>query len=64
MADRLLTNEQVAEMLGVHPRTVAKWGKDGVLPAVQIAGSNRYKVIRFSEAAILEWMAQRPAVTG
>jgi excisionase family DNA binding protein len=58
--DRYLTNVEVAHLIKVHPRTVNRWAKEGVLPAVLIAGSTRHRTIRFSEKAILEWMAERP----
>ena len=39
---RLLTANEVAELLSVHPRTVHRLRKQGLLPAVAIFGTWRY----------------------
>ena len=38
VASRLLTVEEAARQLGVHPGTVHRWVADGALPAVQPGG--------------------------
>jgi excisionase family DNA binding protein len=48
--DRLRTAEQVARLLGVRPRTVLEWARDGVVPSVRLSP----KCVRFDEALILD----------
>lgn len=38
----VLTSEEVAELLGVSPKTVVNMAKDGRLPARHIPGTRRY----------------------
>lgn len=37
----LLTPRQVAEILGVHPQTVARWAREGHLKCVLTPGRHR-----------------------
>lgn len=44
--DRLLTNREVADMLGVHPNTVKRMANAGELPFIRIVkrGDRRYRL--------------------
>jgi excisionase family DNA binding protein len=44
---------EVADLLHVHPKTVARWAKQGLLPHRRILGGHR----RFPEAVIRELAA-------
>lgn len=48
MSDKLITSRQAAEILGVHPRTVARWGREGRLDSarVQIGAPHNYRYVR------------------
>jgi excisionase family DNA binding protein len=48
-----LRSAEVADLLGVSPKTVARWAKEGRLPFVRTLGGHR----RYSEAAIRELTA-------
>jgi excisionase family DNA binding protein len=48
-----LRTADVAELLGVSPKTVARWAKDGRLPFRRTLGGHR----RYPEAAIRELAA-------
>jgi predicted DNA-binding transcriptional regulator AlpA len=53
--DRLITEKQVAEMLGLNPSTVRHWRmRRAVLPFIEIGGS-----IRYSLAAVEAELARR-----
>ncbi|MBD0273395.1 MAG: helix-turn-helix domain-containing protein [Acetobacteraceae bacterium] len=41
--DPLLTDDDVAERLGVSPRTVRRWRRKGLLPFVKAAGTVRIR---------------------
>lgn len=41
---RLRTRKEVIEMLGISLPTLHTWTKDGVIPAVRIGSSVRYKM--------------------
>lgn len=53
--DPILSPREVAAMLGVHPKTVTRWAKDGKITAVRtLGGHRRYRaseVRRVMEAA-------------
>lgn len=40
--DTLLTRDEAAEYLRVHPDTVRRWAREGRFPEHRIAGSVRY----------------------
>jgi excisionase family DNA binding protein len=42
-APRLLTTREVAEVLGVHRRTVLRHAAAGILPRVRVGGVTRYR---------------------
>jgi excisionase family DNA binding protein len=48
-----LRSAEVADLLGVSPKTVARWAKQGRLPFVRTLGGHR----RYPEAAIRELTA-------
>lgn len=50
-SDRLLSVDQAALELGVHPVTVARWVRDGQLPAIQPGGPGH--TVRISERELL-----------
>jgi len=41
--DRLLTDREVASILGVGRRTVHRWATGGLLPRVRIEGTTRFR---------------------
>lgn len=50
---KLLTHDEVARLLDVHPKTILRWGREGRLP--------RYKVgrkVRFAEADVDAFLAE------
>jgi excisionase family DNA binding protein len=55
--DRLLTPAEVAAAFNVHPRTVTRWAKAGLLDAVRTLGGHR----RFREATVRDLLAQQGA---
>ena len=58
---RLLTPEQVAEVLGVSPSTVTRWFRTGHLPGRNLANGARKACWRISEGDLATWVAKRPA---
>jgi excisionase family DNA binding protein len=52
-AEAFLLTSQVADLLHVSPKTVARWAKDGRLPFQRTLGGHR----RYPEAAIRELVA-------
>lgn len=57
MADKLLTSEQVAEILQVHPFTVLKYIKNGSLKAIKLG-----RVWRIRERDIDTFLEERSMV--
>ena len=52
---KLLSKEQVADLIGVHPSTVMRWCRDGLLPApVEVT----QQTIRWRETDISNWVDQ------
>jgi PTS system nitrogen regulatory IIA component len=51
---KVLTIREVAEVLKLHPRTVAKMARENEIPATRIG-----RVWRFDESAVLEWFSAR-----
>jgi excisionase family DNA binding protein len=49
-----LRTADVAALLGVSPKTIARWAKDGKLPFLRTLGGHR----RYPEAAIRELAAR------
>lgn len=52
MKHDLLTIEQAADIIGVHPRTLTRWVTDGALKAVRLP-SGRYRIQRADLDAFL-----------
>lgn len=55
-SDRMLTTRQVAERLGVSPRTVQDWRYRGGGPPGVALGR---KTVRYSEAELETWLAEK-----
>jgi len=51
-----LTIKQVAKMLGVHPKTLQDWRKQGLFPEPQNFG---LRTLRYRKDTIEEWLASR-----
>ncbi|MCH7823391.1 MAG: helix-turn-helix domain-containing protein [Acidobacteria bacterium] len=58
-ADRLLTRDEVAEILRVHPDTVYALVRERKIPAVKIGGQ-----WRFSEVLLWEWIYETTVQPG
>ncbi len=52
---RLLKHTEVAEICGVHPRTVMKWAKHRGLPGHRLGD----REVRFVESEVLAWVAEQ-----
>jgi excisionase family DNA binding protein len=48
-----MTAEQVADMLGVHLRTIYRWIKEGRLEAKRLAGGKIFRIHRDSAEKML-----------
>jgi excisionase family DNA binding protein len=48
-----LTPEQAAAMLGVHPKTLDRWVRDGILPVIQPAPRGQRRFRRADVEALL-----------
>lgn len=58
-AETFLTAEQAAEYLGgLNHRTVARWAREGYLPAMPI-GEGKRRLWRFLESDLERWMLSR-----
>jgi excisionase family DNA binding protein len=56
----LLTVDDVAELLGVSRRTVYRWIKKGVLPAIQLG--RRKSPVRIDAAELQRWLEDEGAL--
>lgn len=54
MTDRLLTVQQVAELLQVKLSTIYKWTHEGSIPHLKLG-----RLVRFREDDILEWLRDK-----
>jgi len=54
--NRLLTPEQIAELLGVKQSTIYQWTHQGFIPHVKVG-----RLVRFREADIEKWLEKRSA---
>lgn len=59
--DRMLTPEQVAEVLAVSPSTVTRWLRVGHLPGRNLANGKRKACWRVNEQELKDWVAKRPS---
>ncbi len=50
----LLCVDAVAHLLSVSPQTVYKWVRTGYIPHFKLG-----KCVRFSQPAVLQWLAER-----
>jgi excisionase family DNA binding protein len=57
MSDKLLTADELAELIGVTTRTIKTWLGDNIIPAAVREGN----VLRFDEAAVRKALAKRAA---
>ena len=55
MENDLLTADQLADRLGVKPRTIREWSRAGLIPAKRLTP----KVIRYSLDDVVESLQQR-----
>ena len=53
MADKLLTSEEVAALLGFKVKTIHNWASLGRIPHLKIGGR-----LRFNATVLNEWMKQ------
>ena len=60
MEHDLLTAEQLAERLGVKPRTVKEWLRTRIIPATRLTP----KVIRYDLEQVVTALEQRQEATG
>jgi len=52
--DKLLTPQEIAEVLGVQPSTIYQWTHQGYIPHVKIG-----KFVRFKEKDVEEWIERK-----
>jgi excisionase family DNA binding protein len=52
--DKLLTPQQIADVLGVQPSTIYQWTHQGFIPHVKVG-----RFVRFREADITQWLERR-----
>jgi|GEM_PF-4118383 excisionase family DNA binding protein len=55
-ADTLLTTDELAAWLGVHPFSVKRWRRMGVGPRGIRTG---LRALRFRKSDVLDWLRQR-----
>jgi excisionase family DNA binding protein len=51
-SDRLLSVYEAASELGVHPVTIHRWRREGLIPSIQPGGPGH--TVRISERALLQ----------
>lgn len=52
----LLDAEEAAALLGIHPKTLLRKTREGLVPNVRIFGK-----VKFTESALAEWVASQTA---
>ena len=52
--EKLLTCDDVAELLQIKPKTVDDWARQGYLPCIWLGPGSRRKNLRFREEDILD----------
>jgi excisionase family DNA binding protein len=57
---RPMTPEEAGELIGINPRTLTKWAREGRcgLPAHPM-GDGRRRVWRFFEAELIQWLTSQ-----
>jgi len=54
---KLLTPQQIADILGVRKSTIYQWTHQGYIPHVKLG-----KLVRFREKKVMEWIEKRSCV--
>ncbi|MEW5924343.1 MAG: helix-turn-helix domain-containing protein [Candidatus Zixiibacteriota bacterium] len=49
--EKLLTPQEIAEVLGVQPSTIYQWTHQGYIPHIKLG-----KLLRFRQSDVLEWL--------
>jgi prophage regulatory protein len=52
--DKLLTPQQIADVLGVQKSTIYQWTHQGFIPHVKIG-----RLVRFRSASVEQWVEKR-----
>ncbi|PKK82035.1 MAG: hypothetical protein CVT49_15735 [candidate division Zixibacteria bacterium HGW-Zixibacteria-1] len=52
--EKLLTPQEIAEVLGVQPSTIYQWTHQGFIPHVKIG-----KFVRFKEKDVEKWVEKK-----
>ena len=58
-ATNFLTQEEVADILSVHPTTVGKWRERGEGPPYYKLGNSKRSAVRYSAKAFHDWLESR-----
>lgn len=58
LAPELLTSSEAAQLAGVGERTWWRWSRSGLAPAPIKIGIGPRPAVRFSRAAILDWISR------
>ena len=59
----LLTKQQVAERIGIHPESVMRLARAGRFPRAIKIGDNFRCAVRFDEADVEAWIEQRKSAS-
>lgn len=51
---KLLTPQQIAELLGVKPSTIYQWTHQGFIPHLKLG-----RLVRFNENKVMKWVEKR-----
>ncbi|MHB1953018.1 MAG: helix-turn-helix domain-containing protein [Sulfobacillus sp.] len=60
--ERFVDADEAATVLGVHPKTLQRWSRQGVVPAHPI-GEGRRKYWRYLISELEAWLRERTAQT-
>ncbi|MFH1374777.1 MAG: helix-turn-helix domain-containing protein [bacterium] len=52
--DRLLTVQEIADLLGIQPSTVYQWTHEGFIPHVKLG-----RLVRFREGEVSQWIEKK-----
>jgi excisionase family DNA binding protein len=55
---RLLSADEVAEVLGVKPRTISSWVAKNRIPYIKL-GEGRKSLVKFSPIRLNQWLEER-----
>ncbi len=42
LEEKLLTSEELAEKLQIHPATILRYAREQILPVIKVGGTNRF----------------------